>query len=104
MIKINDNHNFQNLLRNEEYLILFIFHNWSATSTLAKKVVEDWEILSMRKVHYIDASEMTSDDYLYQWSSNQGINKVHGNGEIFWIKQGEIVDFECISSAFSLEK
>ncbi|MFT4759815.1 MAG: hypothetical protein ACI9XO_002566 [Paraglaciecola sp.] len=121
IIEIKDKNHFQTKLNSEECLILFIFYNWSGYSVMGRKVVESWQLSNNRKIHSIDASKMDYKDYLYKWVANQetgnwsedGVmtinrfspkNRIHGYGEILWIKRGIILGFKCVFQSYNVEK
>jgi len=117
---INNKKEFISLIETIEKNIVFCFHDWSAYSVMAKKIVEDWESMSKREIKIIDASKMNQNNYFPKWLINkekrdwskEGImtinkytpkSRIHGYGEICWIKNKEVVGFESIFNSFNPE-
>lgn len=120
-LKIEDE--FRLILNNKEQLIVFIFHNWSEPSHMAKKVIEEWEKESERQIYLLDASfiYLEKEDYLYQWLyeqekgdwSKEGImtinrysprSRVHAYGETIWISNQRVIGFEGVFGSFNSDE
>ena len=100
--------------------ILFLHSPWSPASLDSQKAVSrfskiiDWET----PIYEVDIEQM---NFLYDWVAGQEIsdweesgimsrktfsfqNRLHGTGELIWLKAGQIAGFEAFAAAYTVEK
>lgn len=104
MIAIKNGMDFSKKLEEENKLIVFVFHNWSMYSIVAKNIIEDWKNAKNRNIYLIDASEMNGESFIFKWLEDQRLardQKIHGYGEIFWIQRTKVIEFESINQYYN---
>lgn len=62
---------FQNVLDNSKKSIIFCFHGWSEYSMNSRKIVEEWETNSNRKIFIIDMTNMGYENHFHEWLANK---------------------------------
>lgn len=110
MIKIPNQSAFDELIKSNTDIIIFVHSIWSGYSVMAKNTVLEFEKSLDLNIHYEENKESSfMYDMLHNYELTNASNpkfsfrtRLNGYGEIIWLRNKKVIGFEIVSSKLSV--